>query len=725
MAEINVDEVFNKLKKRHGEKFARVIRGDMDHNGNLCEVPNIVHILEFAGRNPDDAHMLRPIIDKIYNQHEESVYDTDKDPLTLLDEAGYKAWYVENEEQQNSIAGYFRSQRAVDKGMTGGHPRTSIGGLNGELLCTVYKNWDSGEKRFDNWYIIHAVRKEVVGDDKLPESEWHIKPSMDPKRQDPYGTSVISIQIAKSGGAISIKNRYNHTLRRESPDATFGNNPDNIIHGLTNSLKKHFDVEFTAPENELPTDFCIIGDQFVHYNYEIDNVYFGPDFYCVGSDIKTLKNDYQVMLDYMVLDERTGEISNPSGTIETCVPGVLSDEFKNKKIKRKTDKKTRQITIYADGVRIADVIDGKIIKLNLPDVTEIKNDFVVNPALQEINLPNVKKIGDDFLNGNEGLTSIDLPNVVEVGGDFLSDNELLNNVNMPNVIAVGPCFLRRNRELQELSLPKVQEIGYRFMEKNQGLSQISLPEVRRINDYFLHDNLGLTSISLLKVTEVGQSFLRNNMSISDIDLPNLKRVKGGFLGNNTRLKNVNLPNVEEIDKGFLSGNTLLESINLPNVVSIGDDFLQRNLNIGYLDLPKVKTIGDRFLSRNKCLVSIKAPQLESVNNNFLCENTDLSNVDFPELRNIEYGFLKNNHDLRSINLPKATSLGSLSPEQPYLKYFYAPELPDDISTPFQKINLDIAFMIAQQRVHKMIDKQAESAKKKWAAIGNKHQVVNE
>lgn len=664
MFKIDKEKVFKKLKKQNGEKFAQVIRGDMDHDGDLRFVPNIVHILEFAGHDPNDARMLRPIIDEIYNGHEASQYHTDKDPLTLLSEAGYDAFVVETEAQKNSIKKYYRK---------------------GEELCTF-----GDPDRHKNFYIIHAIKR---GADK-------IKPSDSPRRHDEYGISVISIQIAKSGGFISIKNRYNHTV--DNPDATFNNNPDNIIPGLTESLKKYFNVEFNTSTNVLPDSFRMVGDQFVFYNYEINNVYMGPNYYFKGSTITKLNSDYEIMLDYMVLDTRTGKITSPCGLKldDTCMPEVLSKVFRGKTIKVQIspeDKKKR--TIYADGVKIIDLIDGKMQSLNLPDLTEIKDNFVANIVLQEIHLPNVTKIGNKFLESNTGLKTLDLPKVTEIGDDFLSDNIVLNNIYLPNVKKIGNKFLYYNTELESIELPKVTEIGDRFLEDDNKMVSIKLPNVIKI----------------------GSRFLGRNTSLTSLELPNVKVIGGEFLGYNNSLTSISLPNVEEIGESFLESNNVLTSVSLPKVRKIDRRFLFNNQSLLSIDLPRVIEIDSAFLSSNKQLHSINAPKLEYVGNNFLESNTGLREISFPNLEEIEQYFLVSNKQLESVNLPKAKSLGALSPKQPNLKYFYAPNVPDSITSEFQGINTDIALMIAQQRVHKLIDEKTKSAKKKIAQISKMYQ----
>ena len=373
MSEIDTDKIYKQLKKQNGEGVARVMRDAV-----LLDVPNIVHILEFAGNNPDEVKQLVPVIREIYKTQQESQYHTDKNPLELLNNAGYDAFVVKTEKQKNSIKKYFRP---------------------GEELCTF-----RDPVRYKNYYMIHAVKRGAE----------NIKPATNPERDDEYGTSVISIQIAKTGGFISIKNRYNHTVN--DPDATFNNNPDKIIHGLSNSLKKFFHVDFNTSENPLPDNFRMVNDQLVRYNYEIDNIYFGSDYYFSGDTITKLNKDYEVMLDYFILDKRSGTVRSINDNECTC--DVFNHVFQNKKILVKRDKEHSQI--FANDVHIATVCDGKIIELNLPGIDVVGNNFLCdNESLTSIKLPNATKIGDCFLYYNQVLTSIELPNATKIGGSFL------------------------------------------------------------------------------------------------------------------------------------------------------------------------------------------------------------------------------------------------------------------------------------------------------------------
>ena len=548
MSEIDTDKIYKQLKKQNGEGVARVMRSAV-----LLDVPNIVHILEFAGNNPDEVKQLVPVIREFYKTQQESPYHTDKNPLELLNDAGYDAFVVDSLKKQNSIKKYFRP---------------------GEELCTF-----KDPHRHENYYMIHAVKRDVK----------NIKPATKPERDDEYGTSVISIQIAKTGGFISIKNRYNHTVM--NPDATFNNNPDKIIHGLTDSLKKFFHVDFNTSENPLPDNFRMVNDQLVRYNYETNNIYFGSDYYFSGSEITKLNKDYEVMLDYFILDKRSGKVSCVINDRFDCERSVFNKVFQNKKILVKRDKEHSQI--FADDVHIATVCDGKIIKLNLPGIDVI---------------------GDYFLSNNQALTSIELPNATKIGDCFLESNQALTSINLPNATKIGDNFLRYDKVLTSIKLPNATKIGYDFLEYNEALTSIELPNATIIGDCFLESNHALTSIKLPNATKIGYNFLSDNHALTSIDLPNATKIGVGFLRDNEALKSIKLPNATTIGCDFLYYNKVLTSIELPNATEIGNGFLWLNKVLTSIELPNATEIGDDFLLNNKSLIKMNIPKISPNDN---------------------------------------------------------------------------------------------------------------
>ncbi len=308
--------VFDLIKKQNGEHFAKAIR---NYDNGIFDVPNIVDIVKYAGREAE------PIMSYLVSLKNVSIEEqaVHMNPIDLLDKAGYKAYIVKNLKDQNAIEGYFR---------------------NGEKLCT-FRDPD----RLKHFYIINAVKKECLGDDKLPESEWHIKPSNNPEREDKYGTSVISIQVLKTGGFISIKNRYNHTVN--NPDNTLNSNPDNIIHGLADAIKHWFNVDFGAQKVQVPDGYTILNKQVIHYNQEIKGIYFANDFYMENGKIKEINKQTQLMLPRdLMLDVQTKTVKSIAGENKTWAD-ALTKLISNKKI---------QINKTADGTKEI-LANGKVV----------------------------------------------------------------------------------------------------------------------------------------------------------------------------------------------------------------------------------------------------------------------------------------------------------------------------------------------------------------------------
>ena len=490
MVEIDTDAVYKKIKKQNGEAVAKVMREAV-----LLDVPNIVHILEFAGNNPDEVRALIPFIRERYKAKTKSEIFVDKNPLELLSDAGYDAFVVENEAQKDSIKKYFRS---------------------GEELCTF-----SDPDRHKKFYMIHAVKR---GADK-------IKPSANPERQDEYGTSVISIQIAKEGGFISIKNRYNHTVN--DPDATFSNYPDFIIPGLTNSLKQFFNVDFDVTESLLPNVFCSINGQIFKFNYRIwgrlpgttESGYYGygDGFYFYGDNVIKLNRDHEIMLENYVLDMRDGTLTDviihesdgPSEFEQKMYKNrqntmkVLEKFFKGKNIKVNSENKREKI-ISADGVWVAKVIDGKIVELNLPGVKVVGDDFLDHARhLQKLYMPDLEKAGNMFLWNVYSITQVHLPNLKEVGYSFITRGAL-SHIELPSLKRCDGGFLEYNNSLTELYLPELQYAdGREFLPENCVLRRLDLPKLKNVPEWFLLKNKVLEYCNLPSVQKSDSKKLRH------------------------------------------------------------------------------------------------------------------------------------------------------------------------------------------------------------------------
>ena len=511
MSVIDTEQVFKQLKKQNGEQVAKVIRRAV-----LLGVPNIVHLLEFAGNDPENIERLVPYIHENFVEKLKPTVHTDQNPITLLKSAHYNAFVVNTLEQQNSIKKYFRK---------------------GEELCTFTDPY-----RYKTTYMIHAVKENA---DK-------IQPFPNPRREDEYGTSVISIQISKNSDFISIKNRYNHTLRKQNPDATFNNNPDNIVPGLTDSLKKYFHKDFTTSSDiELPNKYIQINNQLVYYNYEFDNIYYGSDYYVTDGNIVKLNTAHQIMMDYIILDTQTKRIkifSNGWG-LRDADHSVFAEAFNGKNISIKIDKndKTRKIISTPDGDCVV-VQNGVITELTLPNVKEIGKYFLEwNEELKVANFPKLETTGDHFLSSNKELKVLNSPNLKTAGNNFLTSNRTLESLDLPNLKTTGHHFLRFNEVLESADLPKLKTTGDDFLERNEALKVLNSPNLKTMGEYFLRNNKKLTVANFPKLETIGKGFLYKNNSLISLNAPKVKQFGYGFLELNKVLQTLNMPCVENFD----------------------------------------------------------------------------------------------------------------------------------------------------------------------------------
>ena len=449
MTDQDINYNYKQIKKHHGEEFARVIR-----DAGLLSIPKIVHILEFAGNDPKSAQRLVKYIQKKYNLNPEIKEASKKTPFELLSDAGYDSFLVKTLKQQNSIAKYFRP---------------------GEKLCTF-----KDPKRYKTHYIIHAVKR---GADK-------IEPSGNPKRQDEYGTSVISIQISKTDDSISIKNRYNHTV--PCCDATFSNNPDNIIPGLTYALNKYFNKNFCVAD--MPEYFIESRGQLMYYNHEINGEFFGRDCYTTHNGIQKINKTYQIMFDCMILDTQTGEITRLYNFFGARPFNFFEKFFMGKKIQITTNPQNKkQKFISANNEHIATVENNHIIELTLPRIRDFDEDAgfeAIFFQLREINLPDTEIIPDGFFSKKSSSLTLQIVNIPKariIGSSFLFDCCDITKLNAPMVEKIGSQALWYNNSLEVLYMPHLQYIGdeecdywiNEILRANKVLKSVYVPKLQQ------------------------------------------------------------------------------------------------------------------------------------------------------------------------------------------------------------------------------------------------------
>ena len=478
------------IKKKYGEKMARFCRNSfpilLEKPGklskllmdNFYESHSLFDDIVTAGVESDFKNYIYSLVDVENNIEATEI----KSPEELMSEVGYDLFECYTEEDIQSYKKYYAS---------------------GEELCT----FNGGRLR--SCRVFFAVKKNVF--------DIRREDFKNPTRQDEYGTSVISIQFTKDGSnTLSIKNRYNH--RVNNPDATFSNNLDNIIPGLTDSFKKYKGIVQIHRNSVFEISGYVRANdgRYYKYNYEIDNIYYCPDNIIIDNFVvKKFDKSKFLVIDYFII-----YMSNDNKSI-SLYDNNLSDSFCNlvkeiKKIDIKNNGSEKKIIILGSNNEYLEILidrDGKIISIKMDNIYNIGDNFLLrNDVLQELYVSNLKKIGNFFLSRNKTLQTLELHDLTEIGVYFLRWNEELRELYAPKLTKVGNHFLTHNLALKKLILPNLTEVGNDFLFCNEVLEELYAPNLTKVGIYFLYYNQALRTIDFPRLTNVGNFFLFCNKS---------------------------------------------------------------------------------------------------------------------------------------------------------------------------------------------------------------------
>ncbi len=476
------------IKKKYGEKMMHYCREEfstiLEKEGLLSELImthfNENHNLYDDIVFDDAIYSFKNYIYSLVDVENVIEVVVDKSPKELLLEVGYYLYECKTEEDIQKFKKYY---------------------LKDEELCTFYEN------RLESNYVFFAVKKDV---DKIKRKDFP-----NPQRQDLYGTSVISIQFTKKKPCmLSIKNRYNHTVN--NPDATFSNNLDNIIPGLTESFKKYYRLSFEKNSNfdfELSNYVLANDGKYYKYNYEIYNVYYCPDNIIINNfEVKKYDKERYIVFDYFIIDLKLKKIiSNVSDDFTDTIPNDID------KIEVTKSEKGKDINItscYGEKIIIGLDNENNLIKYINNNVEFICDHFLYyNFKLEILYMPSLIKCGDYFLFSNTNLQKLNCQNLEQCGNYFLTNNLELLKVDFPNLIKCGNSFFANNLNLQELKCQKLEQCGNHFLTNNLLLQEIDFPNLVKCGNYFIYNNQCLNEVNLPNLYQFGNSIISNNQLI--------------------------------------------------------------------------------------------------------------------------------------------------------------------------------------------------------------------
>ena len=476
------------------------------------------------------------------NEKKEEVI-REEDPFTLLKEAGYNLYECKNETEIQSFKKYYKANEAI---------------------CTFNGN------RLSHCHVFFAVKENV---DQIRREDFLI-----PHRQDKYGTSVISIQFTRGDvNTLSIKNRYNHVV--DNPDATFSNNLENIIEGLTKSFERSYNLNINQNDSrsfELPHYVLANDGKYYKYNYEINNVYYCPNNIIIDHFIvRNPEKEKYIIADYFIIDLVNKKIKLYDDNIRDSFIDGLQDIEKIEVIRDKqTGEKSIDITLK-DGKKAFIKLDkfNRIIKYINNNLVNVGYGFLhLNISLQEIELNNLEIVDDRFLMENRGLRKINFPKLVKAGTNFVSANDLITSANLPMLEEVGIFFLMA-AQLNEINVPMLKKAGMGFLYYNNSLDKISFESMKEVGDNFMYYNSRAKVINMPKLIIAGKSFCGQSQC-TELYLPSVETIGEDSLLFNTKLSGtLVLENLKYMGDRLLYLNTLIDEVKIPNLISRGSGFL--------------------------------------------------------------------------------------------------------------------------------------------------------
>lgn len=499
-----------KIKKMYGENFMKLCRElfpiILEQDGKLYEIltstfsENCKSLYDEIINREIEEEFKNLIYSKFDVEENEIKLVEKKTPYELLDEAGYDLFECKTEEEIQQFRKYYAEN---------------------EELCT-FRHGD----RLDRCVVFFAVRKDV---ENIKREDFE-----KPKREDEYGTSVMGIQFTKNGkSTVSIKNRYNH--RVNNPDATYGNNLDNIIPGLSESFEQllqerglQFD-DSNIEKFEIPGYVVASDGKYYKYNREINGIYYCPGNIVIeNGEPKKLENpEKQMLLDYFVIDSEKKEIKLYDEKIkDSFIDGIKNIE--NIQVTKDKEKGTRKILIKTSDQEEPIIIeidkDNLIIGYENKELKEVGDNFLgYNKNLKTLNLPELEQTGNYFLYRNENLTTSNLSKLEQTGDGFLSQNISLSVLDLPNLKIVGDSFLLNNKNIKTLNLPELEEAGKDFFVRNEVIELLDLPNLKKADKYFLTSNKSLSILNLPNLQIAGDEFLAHNEIITTVYLPDYRR----------------------------------------------------------------------------------------------------------------------------------------------------------------------------------------------------------
>ena len=577
-----MNDELKKIKKYYGEEMMHFCRENFstlfEEEGTVLSIleNNFAHSHELFSdiKEEEKEYYFKNYIYSFYDVEEKQMI-TKKTPFELMEEAGYILYECKSEEEIQSFKKYYKHQ---------------------EELCTFHGN------RLQTNYVFFAIKKNV---DEIKREDFS-----KPKRQDKYGTSVISIQFTRGEvNTLSIKNRYNHTVN--NPDATFSNNLENIIPGLTDSFEREYGFTINQNKNGFELDHYVVArdGKLYKYNYEVGNIYYGPNNIVIDRNRNVMQDflskEKYLIFDYYVLDIVNKKIGRYPAYLSQGSQSFLElfQNIEKIEIIKKMDNKKLKIT--SSDKKVGTTIltldkENRMVAFQNDTVTSVGKKFLNRSNyLKRVSMKSLTVLEEEGFKFCYNLEEIDFPSL-EILGDSCFHTEKIKHLFLPNVRVVGNEVMWQNSGLETLEMENVQEIGIFSFGICSNLKELILPNVEKMS---------------------GSNFIWN--LVEKAKFPKLKIVGNGFFEHADRLKKAYFPQLEVAGDKFIREGTSLIEIHVPALKKTGIDFLKKARKLTCLTLSSIKQLENSSLEEASEVQFFSAPNLKKYGTNVFKNNSSM------------------------------------------------------------------------------------------------------
>jgi len=544
------DQRTKMFKKAFGETTAKLIRSNMSFG-----FENPEKLIEFLkNKIPNKSDMPFIIKEMAADLEKEFLSDpennkkevTKENPKDLLSQVGYTFFEpLRDLEDAQPFRAYYEGAG-------------SDGREGGSIICT-YKDPSRPVRNFVMFIVKdganETLRASQLTQDNLSQ-EWkdyltekgRLKEdgtfnleNLRAEREDPFSTSVLSIQVPKNGGNPKIISRYNHDLQSSNPDITFNGKLDTLVSGLEDSIYNYVNVsKGVSNKAQLPQN--VVEDnqgRLFIYGKEENGFYYGDGFYILAGIATMLDPNTERMVNGIIF-KQDGSVLDVAGS-DFMLKDIVNNKVKflpNNSIRLETEYGNIEFPVK-NGVAQQNTFIDKSLAIHYFESTQSR--FKIDEDEKMI----VSSIFDDGVlfyhndivevTGNVRLTSntpLNADSLEKIGGDIIiSNNNTLSAKNLKRVD--GGISVRDKGIFISESLQSVGDRGI-SIEQNASFDAKSLEKV--------DGNLNARGEAKLRDLKS----VKGNLDIfkGDVKLNNLKVVEGAIsvsgIGTNLSSKSLEL-----------------------------------------------------------------------------------------------------------------------------------------------------------------------------------------